>query len=331
MLIVFPRWFFPNNLGDSIMFTFIPRVLKELGVAKDVHVITSGDLINVLKLDPYTTSVREPQQPELMIPQNYLIAAAMAGNQNSQIKVIYPEWHPKLWSRWNSSFDFFSNHPTLNLISVNYLMQLGVLEEAIKTNLDFRPTIPIFAPKPSVKNGLVFGIIPDTKTANRGVPHPGCDGIGYRFNGPKGLHSWGVVVSELRKLYPTSKIIEYSRQFLGLGDTHVSEIPFLKLAESVNSLHLGILSDGGLHHVFAATRTPTILLGAQRVNKPEFFKIETDYYDPKHYQKCHSHCDIKNLSGWPSLTKNCNLDCETIDPMSIVVDVQKVIAAQYSL
>lgn len=329
MLIIFPRWFFPNNLGDSIMFTFVPRVLKELGIAKEVHVITHGDLINIVKLDPFVDSVREPQQAELAISPQYLINAAMNESKNSQIRVIYPEWHPNLWKRWNSSFDFFYNHPTLNLISVNYLMQLGFLEEAIKEQVDFRPTLPIFNQKPRNTDPLKIGIVPDTKTANRGVPHPGCDGIGYRFNGPNGLDSWRGVVSKLRSVFSEIQIVEYSRTFLGLGDVHCSEMPFLKLGESVNQLHLGILSDGGMHHVFTAVRTPTVLLGAQRVNKPEFFKTALDYYDSSHYEKCLSHCDIKTLNGWPALTKTCTLDCEKINPSVIADDVISLINKLY--
>jgi len=56
----FPRWFFPNNLGDSIVSTFIPKLLN-FHFKEDVEVVTYGeDMIEVFKNVPGVVNVRLP-------------------------------------------------------------------------------------------------------------------------------------------------------------------------------------------------------------------------------------------------------------------------------
>jgi hypothetical protein len=318
MNIIFPRWLFPNNLGDSLMFTMVPKILKQLNPSEPIQVETYGDLVNVLKRSPYVDSVIEPTQ--VSHPLSYKEYALNGNNTTNPVKVIYPEWHPRLWEFWNSEFTFFSGHPTLNLISVNYMLQLG-LEAQLFGDYDFSPEVNFDKLSPS-KDFFTIGIVPDTKTSNRPLPHPGCDGIGYRFNGPNGLQSWQIVVNELRTI-PNVRIVEFSRNFLGLGDIHIAELPMLDMMSEVSKLNLGILSDGGMHHVFTIAKVPRVLLGAQKINKPEFFRVKGDLYDSTIYRDCLDRCNITNLNGWPDLSKTCNLSCEKINPFAISNQVKE--------
>jgi hypothetical protein len=314
MLIYFPRWFFQQNLGDSLVFTFIPKLLKKLYPRDPLTVVTYGDLINVLKHDKNVDNVRLPTIDEIRTPQEWWNFTLSLTQYNSiaphpvDICSIYPDWHPKVWTKWNQDFDYLTNHPTVNLISFNYLCQLGLSHLAFRESYDFTPEVNCIK-KPKIR---AIGIVPDTKLSNRPNPHPGCDGIGHRFNGPKGEESWQQLVDYIRSK-TNHLIVEFSRENMGLGDIHYSELPMLELASVISSLDMGILSDGGMHHVFTSQRIPTVLLGAQKINKPEFFKLGTDYH-PKHLEKCG--CSITNLQGWPDL-KYCNLACETMDPIEI--------------
>lgn len=302
----YPRWLFPNNLGDSIMTTFIPKLLKRLS-NKLLEVVTDEELGELFKKDKNVDRVRLPFINEILNHSQWQSIAF-----NKKAFAVYPEWRPNFWDTWNSNFDYFFNHPSINLITLNYCMQLG-----LPIDLDPELYYPeIYCEKKEKINAI--GIVPDSKLAGRPTPHPGCDGIGFRFNGPKGLVSWKSLVDHIRKNSDV-KIYEFSKEFLHLGDYHVPRLNLLKLGSLVSSLKLGIMSDGGIHHVFNSQRTKVILLGAQKVNKPYFFKLLNGIFDEKIHEDCLLRCkdQIRSLSGWSDLWKSCDLSCEKVDPIKI--------------
>lgn len=301
----FPRWLFPANLGDSVMATFIPKVLWYLGY--QVHVVTDKEFCDVFKQIPNVISVRTPFINEL---QDHFTWKYFAFERKKFC--VYPEWHPNVWKEWNSKFDYYYKHPTINLITLNYCMQLGLpLDLPDEAYLPILPTL-------QVEKINAIGIVPDTKLAGRMMPHPGCDGIGFRFNGAKGSTSWKDLVSYI-KTNSDVEIYEFSREYMGLGDKHVSKLPILDLAKLVDSLKLGVLSDGGMHHVFNSKKVPVVLLGAQKVNKPYFFKLSNGIFDESLHAKCLNQCSetIRTLNGWTDLDACCNLQCETVDPIEL--------------
>jgi len=302
----YPRWLWPNNLGDSVMTTFIPKVLKKL-TNDELTVITDKEFGELFKNDKNVDHVREPFQNELL---NYPTWKELAFKR--KVVSAFPEWHPDLWKVWNLNFDHFANHPSINLVTLNYCLQLG-----LPLDLDSELYYPeIYCAKKQKINAI--GIVPDTKLAGRPTPHPGCDGIGFRFNGPKGLDSWKTFVKHI-KANSDVKIYEFSREYLNLGDYHVPKTNLMDLGSLVSTLKVGVMSDGGIHHVFNSQRTRVVLLGTQKINKPYFFKLSNSAFDRSIDEKCLNNCQttIRSLSGWPDLSSSCNLSCEQVDPVKV--------------
>ena len=235
--------------------------------------------------------------------------------------MVYAEWHPRLWDTWNTNFEFFTNHPTANLLTVNSLLQLG-LSEFLFDGTDLSPEIIINKPE---REQRTLAIVPSTKLAGRPTPHPGCDGKGFRFNGDNGL-SWINFCDRIRELDSTIKIVEFSYENFGWGDEHVphKEDWFL-LANECAKPTVAVMSDGGMHHVFTTQKTPIVLLGAQKINKPCFFKsgdVKTyDYMNKRCYETCEE--NIVNLSGWPDLGKTCTGACEEVDAIELANNVYR--------
>lgn len=308
--IIFPNWFFPNNLGDSIQFLFVPYLFKQKFPEEEVCLITTGDLYVTLKQLGW--NVKEPELDLFRAPPQNFIDISQRQTKRDTVQIIYPEWHPKTWSYWNEHYEFMSNHKTANIITLNYLLQLGLEDLLYDDSIDFTPYLPIDNVE---RKKFQIGIVPDTKVANRGSPHPGCNGVGYRLNGPNGLDTWREVC-RLLKEHDVS-IVEFSRENLGLGNEHFPPQSFINTARKVKECSFGIMSDGGMHHVFISQKTPTLLLKGQIISHPDFTRVDTDKYIPFLDRKCLARCNFKNMSGWQDANKNCNLDCETLSATEI--------------
>jgi len=309
----FPRWFFPDNLGDSIISTFIPKLLKT-HYNDTVEVITYGaNLIECFNNNPDVHNVREPFAEEIRNIDTWRSSKLVDRSLS-----VYPEWHPNTFSMWSANFDLFYNHPTLNIITLSYLLQLGLEEYAFK-NYDLLPCVPTNNKIPKLSKKINIAIVPEDKKGGRLAPHPGCDGIGYRLNGVNGLKNWKKIVASIKDEIDCT-VYEFSPKSLNIGDVHIPHIKsYIDLATFCKGFDCAILSDGGLHHIFNSQKVPVYLLGTQKINKPYFFKLSNGYFDEELYNVCFSRCfnTIKTISGWPDLTSCCNYSCEKISPEKI--------------
>lgn len=313
-----PRWFYPNNLGDSFHSYFAPKIIKKKHPNHRLTVVTSGDLIDLLNLNIYVDETRPPQSFEI---GNYDAWKNLAfGSQpNNNCYILFAEWHPNLWNFWNNHFDEFSNHPTANILTVNSLLQMGMTEYLFDGS-DLHTPINLDVSREK----KTLGIVPATKLAGRPTPHPGCDGKGLRFNGDNG-ESWKKFVTRIKELDNTIHVIEYSYENFGIGDEHVPHKDWIDLAKECARPTVAVLSDGGMHHVFNSQETPVVLIGAQKINKPHFFKLaNAKFYEDLH-SKCLDRCynKIRNLTGWPDLGDTCDNSCESVDPIALADKVYK--------
>lgn len=312
MKVYFPRWIFPKNLGDSLIFTFVPKLLKTVYPDVKIEVITHGFLIDLLKLDQHVNIVREPTREELYLNFSEY---AFSENKVDNIKVIYPDWHPKIFSFWRKHHDFLVNHPTVNLIVLNYLCQLE-LQDLVFTDIDFST----YANVPIIKNetGLInVGIVPATKLSGKTTPHSNCDGIGFRFNGPNGLDSWERLVKKIKDENKNIKIYEFSSENFGLGDYHFPDTGnIFNLLRNIDSMDYGIMSDGGIHHAFNIRKKPILLFQASLLCKVEFLKLQ-NAYSPEHlHLDCRRKCPsfFWETFGGENLSLSCNKECENMSP-----------------
>ena len=313
----FPRWLFPNNLGDSVATTIVPKALKIQNPNCKLEVVTHGDLIEVFSNDPNVNSVRLPMMHEIQSHYFWLNAGLDKNVRlNDNGVATYPEQHPNIYKFWRDNSEVLFNHPDLNITNVNILLQLGLEDLSLDYTNDLAPVIHI---KENIMKNTIptIAIVPATKKAGRGSPHPECDGIGFRFNGPRGLDSWGSFVKKVKQLLPGVRIIEISPENFGLGDEHFKFTSFIELAKKIKSLHLGVMGDGGIHNMFMATNTPVVLFHASKICKPEFYQHKNSYIPKDLLLNCRFNCSYYYTKVWPEIedkSKTCNLECEYLDP-----------------
>jgi len=312
--LVIPRWFYPNNLGDSVHWSFAPTVLKKEYPDQPLTIFTHGELVDILENNPLVDSVHEPT-PDLLQTYEFWQRESITGRPNlpKNMFVLFAERHPRCWEYWKENFDFLYEHPTANLLYLNSLLQLG-LEKYLYDGTDLFPKIYIDKPPMEEKT---LAIVPATKLsfANPGA-HPGCDGVGSRFNGDNG-ESWRSFVDEIRGIDSSIKIMEFSKDFLGLGDVHVGHLPWKDLAAEAAKARVAVLSDGGMHHIFNTQDKDIVLLAAQTINKLYHYasKNTTLYWDL--HEKCHIRCGdhMRQLKDWSDMATVCDHSCETVDPV----------------
>lgn len=314
----FPRWIFPKNIGDSVNTTFIPRLLKKFYQNCEIEVITQGFLLDIFSRDPNVKSVRTPTENELYFDYK---GYAFSENKKSDFKVVYPEWHPKCFSFWGKNSKYLIDHPSANLITVNYLLQLGLESLVFHKDYDFREDL--YLPDLGKNSEKIrVGIVPATKLAGRPTPHPNCNGIGFRFNGPNGFESWSEFVNRLKSLNPNVEIHEFSETNLGLGDVYHSHTDnFNELIEQVDNIDIGVMSDGGLHHIFNARKKDVVLFQATKINKCEFFMLSNSHFPKDLHLDCRLSCKsyfVETLQV-PDKSLSCKLECENLNP-SLLAD-----------
>lgn len=311
----FPKWFWPNNLGDACIFAVIPKLLKLLYPRIKLEVVTSGSLLPLIQKDKHVDLVREPRQDELHSPGVYQNFAFTQNDLAGNILVIYPENHPQLFTTMKANFERFVEHKSMNFVVLNYLLQLGV-----KDIFDIEDFYEFDCKVKSTFNRKKFklAICPMTKTNGKPVGHPGCDGVGFRFNGPRGLESWKELVAIIKE-HMDVEVYEFSPQFLGLGDYHKG------IRESLYDLYLdsvemdyAITTDGGAHHLFNLSRKPLTLFVGTKVVKPEFMQLGNAYVPDVHLE-CRKECGsfYSEVFGVEDKSQHCKLECEHVDPIEL--------------
>lgn len=309
----FPRWLFPNNLGDSLVFTFIPRILKQLNKQCKLEIISYGFVNDILKLDQNVDIVRDPYLDEKHLDYR---SYAFSDNKIENIKVIYPDWHPRVFSFWKDNHKLLEDHPSANIITVNYLLQLG-LENLVFSDIDllYSTNIPVI--NKNTTDSINIGIVPATKLSGKAFPHPNCDGVGFRFNGINGLNAWKNLVNKLKKENKKIKIFEFSKENFSLGDYHFPDTGnIFELFNNVDIMDYGIMSDGGLHHAFNIRKKPVFLFQASLINKIEFFKLGNAFFPEHLHLSCRKQCPsyFNETFGGENLSLKCKRECENMSP-----------------
>lgn len=321
--IIFPRWYWPDNLGDSLVFCIVPHIIKTLKPNATIEVVTYGSLIPLLIHNNDVNVCRLPNPDELKNPY-YYVSKSLQNNieTNSEI-VIYPENHPKLFSTYKAHFDKLTNHDSINFIVLNYLLQLNCLNEFIDRSDFYNFPNTLSNTKQSNSKKLI-ALCPVTKLNGKSSPHPDCNGIGYRFNGDKGKESWLRLFTKLKTLVDVD-FVEISTSPIGFGvDIIGKKETLLDLYLDTQNIDYAITNDGGLHHLFNLHKTPLTLFTGTKVTKPEFMKLGNAYVPDVHLD-CRKHCKsfYTDVFGGDDLSLNCKLECENINPEVLATLISK--------
>lgn len=310
--LVLPNWLYPNNIGDTLVSTFIPKLLKKLYPDKALQVVTYGKVLEVLQKDPNVDICRHPFQDEASMD---FATYANSSEQDPSIKAVVAGWHPRLFSFWKENHDFLSKHPTANIITVNFLLQLQLEHLLFDSQYDFRPYCGVEA-KAKVDKTFRVGIVIATKLAGKERPHPGCNGVGFRYK----LESWKKFVAELKQAMPDVEVCEFSEEFQNIGDVHFKYTDsFLDLFEQIDSLDLGVLSDGGIHHAFNLRNKPIVLFQPNILSKVEFMQLANSHYPEHLHLDCRKSCRsyFTEVFGGEDSSKHCKMECEQLDPVGL--------------
>lgn len=317
----FPNWIFPNNIGDTIISTFIPKLIKQLHPDHTLEVIVHGKLFDIMKYDDNIDICRLPNNEEMYYDfKSY----ALGEVKSYDFQVAYPDWHPNLFTFWQNNHDYLVNHPTANIITVNFLLQLGyehLLFDAI--SYDFRPYFNKIKTKLTT-DSFNLGIVISTKLAGKGNPHPGCNGIGYRYK----LESWREFVKHIKQSNPNIQIYEFSETFMHIGDVHNRYTDsFNELFDQIDQIDLAVVSDGGLHHAFNARNTPLVLFQPNILSKVEFLKLDNSYYPEHLHLNCRKSCRsyFSEVFGGNDMSTTCNMECENLDPIELAKYTNNII------
>jgi hypothetical protein len=312
---IFPRWIFPKNIGDSINATIVPRLLGE-----KTKVITYGvdGYKNFYKRMPNVISVNDPDKDLLNVHPNLYKSYAFNNNGQDGVYVVYPEWHPNTFSFWAKHKEFLENHPTANLITVNFLLQLKK-ENLLFEGVDLSESL-VYAQKslPDQFNNssIKVGVVTASKLAGRPSPHPNCNGLGLRYK----KEHWNSFVKHLKKLNPSILVYEFGETNNCVGDIYVPPVSDLDvLCSQVACMDIGVMNDGGLNHVFNAVKTPVVLFTSTLINKAEFFKTSNSFYPSHLHLDCRFKCPsyFTNINGGEDQSKKCKLECEDLDPIKL--------------
>lgn len=301
---------FPNNLGDTCVFAIIPKLIKELYPKDTLEVVTDRSFLTLLECSRHVDAVREPNQSE--ITTRVYPTAALTNKINNGPLVIFPINHPKLFQTIKANFEKFVESDSVNFILLNYLLQLGLVEEFIN-HKDFY----LFETKKHYEkdnDDFNVAVCPMLKLNGKPNPHPGCNGEGFRFNGNEGLRSWKELVS-LVKNDTSADIYEFSNTYLGLGDYHIGHREsMLDLYLDSLNIDYAITTDGGYHHLFNLSRTPITLFTGTKVTKPEFMQLGNAYVPDVHLE-CRKTCSsfYSEVFGVEDKSLTCNLECEQVD------------------
>lgn len=317
----FPRWIFPNNIGDSINVTFVPKLLKLLYPNRKITVVTHGFLIDLFSLDPNVDVVRLPEQSELSM--NFYGYAMSDIKPNDNIKVIYPEWHPRLFKFWRENHDFLVDHPSVNIIILNFLLQLNLEHLVFDSKFNFQPICYIES-KNLLKDTFNVGIVVSSKLAGKSSPHPGCNGKGYRYK----VEYWEKFAEKLKSFDSKIKIYEFSEKTLNIGDEHFGySSSIFDLIKQIDYMDIGVMPDGGLHHMFNSRNKPIVLFQSNILSKVEFLKLRNAHYPEHLHLPCRKNCKsyFTEVFGGEDFSKKCKLECEELDPIQLAEYTYEII------
>lgn len=317
----FPRWFWQENLGDSIMLSSVFKAVKTVFDPCFFEVITDKVLVDTFYNDPFVDNLRHAYWWEKHLPENYFYKKKHIDlffkKKDKQIFVIWPDWQEKMFSclSKNNNMEECIHSPYKNILSYNFALQIG--DEIVKFD-DLRPRIYFTdaeireAKKRVAENSIAINIATIRYTQTRK------DGEALRYK----RNSWEKFVCKVKKLFPELTIYEIGQnRFEGIGDKFIPKCNIRQLAAILNEMRLVVLSDGGIHAVCNAIDKKVLLFQAYEWNPPDLFKMHNAIFNESYHIECRKQChlftDILKIS---SAKENCERECYALDPLKLAQD-----------
>jgi ADP-heptose:LPS heptosyltransferase len=316
----FPRWFWSDNLGDSMMLSSVFKAIKAVYNPSLFEVITDEVLVNTFYNDPYIDIIRQPNWRERILPEKVYKekhTKYFLNSRNTETFVIWPDWQKKLFAYLSNENNLNEciNAPYKNILSYNFAFQIS---GKVAQFHDLRPRIYLTddeireAKKIINNNSIAINVAHIRYTQNR----TDRETLRYKRN------SWKRLVNEIKKAFPSLRIYEIGQnQFEGIGDKFIPKSSFRKLAALLNEMNLVILSDGGIHHVCNAIDKNVLLFQGYEWNPPDLYKMHNAIFNETYHTECRKQCHLfSEISQIPSAITNCHRECYLLDPVKLAHD-----------
>jgi len=311
-----PRWFFPTNLGDSLLATALVHPIRDRFSDKELEIVCDEFLLEAFNTNPLISRVRLPNHEEIH-DVNYWKQLMYT---KRGFFSIWPEWHSNFFQflRQGESLQEMIASPDKNLIVSSYLYQNGFHPVDTKRTLphiyltadDKEWARQFLAPYRNRYN--VCLVVSEKRRAEMKNGYPP-----LRYS----EESWRKLVRRLKNHLKDVTVFEIGNlKNYRIGDHFIPPIENIRrLAAVLNEMDIGVMSDGGIHHVFNAIDKPYVLFQAYECNPPDLYVMQTNgaFSSELHTQcrfQCHLFSKILNIEDE---SKRCNHSCYNLDPYAL--------------
>lgn len=322
--IYFPRWKFPNNLGDCVVFSSVIKMSRTLYPNSSIKVISDSFVIESLSNNPYVDRFSLPSLLERLIPTRcWLRASYKKGNgmlyngRGRMILTVFPHYNADFYHylAQGNTLQGLINNPRDHIIATHYAWQLGdaFLDlpdksyEIFLTDED-RKMVKHFVPRNAI--GLSIA------TRRKSMKIYNQD----RYRYP--LEKWRKIAEFLRNVLPGVHIVEVGTdRFHRIGDSYLGYMSLKDLAACIERMKLVILTDGGINNVCNAIGKQTLLFQGFEYLDPDLFKMWNSFINYDYHLACRKTCDINaKIRNVPDPKPGCGLKCTNTDPEWIAGD-----------
>ena len=133
--------------------------------------------------------------------------------------------------------------------------------------------------------------------------------------------SWRRFIEKLKTLLDDVSVFEVGNPInYHLGDYYIPHTQHIReFAAVLNEMDIGVLSDGGIHHIFNAINKKYVLFQAYECNAPEFYLMQANgTFDPSLHQECRFQCHLfSRIMNTEDRSKKCNHACYELDPWKL--------------
>lgn len=314
-----PRWFFYDNIGDSILASALIIPIKKKFPNRALTVVCDEFLSEIYKTNPHVHNVRLPyfeERSHINDPNFWRIAMERPKSFFS----IVPHWHPDLFSflRHGNNLQNMINTPDKNIIVYNYLLQNDF--HPLHTE-DTLPRIYLTENDKKVARVQMTKYISKYKVCivvserRRSELRDNCSPLRYTEE------SWRQFVRKLKILLGDVTVFEVGNPTnYHIGDYYIPHAQNIReLAAVLNEMDIGVMSDGGIHHIFNAIDKKYVLFQAYECNAPDLFLMQANgTFDPSLHQDCRFRCHLfSKILNVDDESKKCKYACYGLDPCKL--------------
>jgi ADP-heptose:LPS heptosyltransferase len=315
--IIYPRWYFPYNIGDTVMVSSIFKATHEILQPNKIHLITDTDTANLFHNDPYLNKITglSKLHSKLFSKKIFKLLVRIPNTY-----ILWPSWRHDTFNYLGAKKNLQKTieSPFSNFISINYAHQI---DTKLLAHNDLRPRIYLTKNENKIAQKLIPRKAIAIHVAKIRNSHKRKDGSQFRYN----IEKWKILCKTIKQQLPNLTIIEIgNKEFLGIGDQHIGFKPIREIAAIINQMELVILSDGGMHHICNSIDKKVLIFQAYEWAPVEIVKMGNAVFTSNCHTACSSECEVLHeIKGIADARLTCNRECYQLDPKGLAQEAIK--------